>query len=134
MAEEDFLPGNGKICFSGGELLGNYRIDGFTAFSSTGEIYSVTDQRDASVCSLMVIAPALSSSSAEISARLLSKAQKACFFAHKNFVSIKKPLFFPISAVSSPNISRGHLAGKRFGTKVLAPDLSAGPPLPPPGS
>ena len=94
MAEEDFLPGNGKICFSGGELLGNYRIDGFTAFSSTGEIYSATDQRDESVCSLMVIAPALSSSSAEISARLLSKAQKACFFAHKNFVSIKETFIF----------------------------------------
>ena len=90
MAEEEFSSACREICFPDSVLLGDYRIDGFTAFSSTGEIYSAIDQRDDSSCSLMVISPAISSYSSEITARLLSRAQKACFFAHKNFVSIKE--------------------------------------------
>lgn len=88
MAEEPFSAVSGPI--PGGTLLGKYRIDGFTAFSSTGELYSATEEKTNKRCSLLVISAAISGHSPDVAARLLKKAEKACFFRHKNFVSIQE--------------------------------------------
>ena len=88
MAEEPFSAACGPL--SEGTLLGKYRINGFTAFSSTGEVYSVTEEKSNRRCSLVVISAAISGHSPDVAARLLKKAEKACFFRHKTFVSIQE--------------------------------------------
>ena len=129
MAEEELSSACREICFPDSVLLGNYRIDGFTAFSSTGEIYSAIDQRDDSSCSLMVISPAISSYSSEITARLLSRAQKACFFAHKNFVSIKETfVFFDYNCIVIEHIEGETLAAvieKEGSAPALVPKVAS---------
>ena len=90
MAEEDFSAIYEEISFPESVELGNYRTNGFTALCSIGEIYSAIDLRNNSECSLIVIAPATAIASPDIAARLLYKAEKACFFAHKNFLSVRE--------------------------------------------
>ena len=89
MAEEEFSASGGEMIFLAGTLLGNYRIDGFFALSSMGALYSGTDLTKGQRCSLHVISSAITGHSPDVAARLLNRAQEACFFHHKNFVSIE---------------------------------------------
>ncbi|MBR4884533.1 MAG: ankyrin repeat domain-containing protein, partial [Lentisphaeria bacterium] len=88
MAEEDFSSNIVETRFRKGELLGKYRIEAFSAFSSTGEIYSAVDEEKRQECSLHVISSAISGNSPDVAARLLEKAEKATFFRHRAFCSV----------------------------------------------
>ena len=89
MAEEEFSASGGEMIFPDGTLLGNYRIDGFFALSSMGALYSGTDLTKGQSCSIHVISSAITGHSPDVAARLLNRAQEACFFRHKNFISIE---------------------------------------------
>ena len=86
MADEPFSAACGPL--PEGTLLGKYRIDGFTACSSTGELYSATEEKTNKRCSLLVISAAISGHSPDVAAHLLKKAEKACFFRHRNFAAV----------------------------------------------
>ena len=88
MAEEDFSANIVETRFRKGELLGKYRIESFSGFSSTGEIYSAVDAESQQKCSLHVISSAISAKSPDVAARLLEKAEKASFFRHRAFCSV----------------------------------------------
>ena len=94
MAEAEFSAPCREEFFPAQTLLGDYRIDGFTASGSTGELYAATDLKTNQSCSIYVISSAISGFSPEVAARLLNRAQEACFFSHKNFVSIKETFVF----------------------------------------
>ena len=90
MAEEEFSASCTGVIVPDGTLLGDYRVDGFFAFSSVGAVYSGTDLARKRSCSIHVISSAIAGHSPDVAARLLARAQEACFFRHKNFVSINK--------------------------------------------
>ena len=88
MAEEDFSANVAETRFRKGELLGKYRIESFSGFSSTGGIYSAVHEESCQKCSLHVISADISARSPELAARLLEKAEKASFFRHRAFCSV----------------------------------------------